>query len=285
MITVGGKQVSAGTLQNDIKAQIHKQAGPPTLMNVASGKRPSVHLNTSMAHAAAGGTTTMKGTSSMARIPDCTTDAPVIVKVQGTMTPGQTITLSGGCFGDQPGEVKLNGLFPAGAPQLAKTHWTNGQIQLAVPAVTGAADQQVFITIVNGHHHESPAKAVNFVPTHHRSEVPGTYWRLSPHFEVSWDYTTAAPPPSGRSSPTQFEVTVNPACALDNMETNATLGSVASITGWAAGAPNTATVQVAWNPQIATTTHNVLGVIWIDAWASIAFDVRAWANCPAGIDP
>jgi len=282
MITVGGKQVSAGSVQSEVKAQIRKAAGQPTIMHVASNKRPSVHLNTSMGHASASSTTTM-GTAAIAQVPDCATAAPVIIKVQGKMTPGQTITLTGGCFGDQPGEVKLNGLFPAGAPQLAKTHWTNGQIQLGVPAVTGAANQQVFITIVNAHHHESPAKAVTFVATNHRAEVPASYWHAFSHFEAAWQETNDAPA-KANTSPTQFDVTVNAACALDNMDTNAAVGRVTEITGWAEGPPNTATVQVAWKPQTTLVTHTGI-VSSSSVFEAMTFDVRAWANCPAGIDP
>lgn len=282
MITVGGKQVSAGSVQSDVKAQIRKAAGPPTLMHVASNKRPSVHPNTSMTHASASGATSL-GPAAISHIQDCATAPPVITKVQGKMTPGQTITLTGGCFGDQPGEVKLNGLFPAGAPQLAKTRWTNGQIQLAVPAVTGAANQQVFLTIVNEHHHESPAKAVNFVATNHRVEVPASYWHAFSHFESQWQDTND-PPAKANTSPTQFDVTVNPACALDNMDTNAAVGRVTAITGWAEGPPNTATVQVAWHPQTTVITH--FGIVSsTSVFEAMTFNVRAWANCPAGIDP
>jgi hypothetical protein len=283
MITVGGKQVSAGSVQSDVKAQIRKAAGQPTIMHVASHKRPNVHLNNSMAHASAGGSTTM-GTAAITKIPDCAAAAPVITKVQGTLTPGQTITLTGGCFGDQPGEVKLNGLFPSGAPQLAKTHWTNGQIQLSVPAVTGAANQQVFLTIVNGHHHESPAKAINFVATNHRVEVPASYWHSSSHFGFVYQQGEGTRTQE-EESPTQYDITVNPACALDDMEAKATTGTVTGISGWANGAPNTATVQIAWVPQFTEVSHNVLGAVWLDDWFSMSFDLRAWANCPMGIDP
>src|SRR5664279_1868170 len=174
LVAVNGKQVAAGSVQADIRAQIHKQAGAPTVIRLSSGKRTSAMLASSAAHGAAA--STQMHTADEFNAKDCATAQPAIVRVTGSMSPGKSFTLEGYCFGDQIGSVKINGTFPAGAPQLVFTQWQGGKIKITVPAVSGAADQQVFVSVVTTNKHESAAKPIAFFATRQRVEVPAHYW-------------------------------------------------------------------------------------------------------------
>jgi hypothetical protein len=281
MVNVNGKQVTAGSIQAEVKAQIHKQAGPPTVMKLASGKHPAAMMNSSHAHA--GATSTTMQNSEIPKIKDCATSQPTIFRVTGSMSPGKSFTLEGYCFGDQIGTVKINGAFPAGAPQLVFTQWQGGKIKITVPAVTGAADQQVFVSVVTTNKHESAAKPIAFVATRQRMEVPAQYWTPGAHYAQTWDNLKPRSPAA--SSPTPMSVTVNAACALSDMTSTATVGRVTAINGWSDGPPNVSNVQIAWDGQITITNINM--GFHVAGWevGSVAFDVKAWADCPVGLAP
>lgn len=281
MVNVNGKQVSAGSVQAEVKAQIHKQAGPPSVMKLSSGKRPPAMLTGSTVHGAA--SSTEMHNSEMPKVLDCAKSQPTIFRVTGSMSPGKSFMLEGYCFGDQIGTVKINGAFPAGAPQLVFTQWQGGKIKITVPAVSGAADQQVYVSVVTTNKRESAAKPIAFFATRSRVEVPAHYWTPGTHYEKTWDNLATKTP--AETSPTPMSVTVNPACALSDMTSTATVGKVTAINGWSDGPPNVSNVQIAWNPQI-TITNITIG-FHVAGWevGSVAFDVKAWADCPVGVAP
>ena len=274
MLTVNGQQMTAGALRQDIQSQIAKQAPPPTLVNVASGKKPTRPVLSMPAPTH----------QTMAPNLDCSNRSPTLFGVTGAVTPGQEITLSGACFGDQTGQVKLIGPFPGGSLSLTFSKWSAGKIIAAVPAVRGVSDQTVAISVVTSAKVESPSKPVTFLSTRERVEVPARFWTPGTHFGMTWQLTLVDPPKAD-TSPTQFSVTVNPACALDTMDATATVGAVTGVTGWSDGPPNAATVQVAWVPQETSTTYYYVIVKETDHVLSTSIDVKAWASCPLGVAP
>ncbi len=292
IIFVGGKQVSAGEVRRDLKAQILHAAGAPTLVRVASRKPPAPSRLPISAEAAAMLAHTHPGLKAPAPV-DCTQQPPAILAIEGAVGSGEQLTLVGRCFGDHVGDVKVMGQFPGGNlhvsadplhPGVTFTEWTNGRIVAALPAVTGSPDQTVAISLItHAEKRESPARQASFTAARERVEVPARLWSPSAHFELMWNTADGTQINLGASNPTPFSVTVNPACYLDTMEANAASGKVTAMTGWADGPPNAATVQVAWQPQRTVTSYWYSVVD--DVFESEIFDVKAWASCPVGIAP
>jgi hypothetical protein len=276
-VTVAGKQTSVGAIRRDIKAQILRVAGPAALVSVASHK---VSTQTRLAAAIPG----RNQNEVLSTIVDCTQEAPKILKIDGSIASGQQFTLLGNCFGEQTGDVKIIGQFAGGNMHVTFAQWTTGRIVAALPAVSGAPDQTVAVSVINREKVESTAKQSTFIAARERVEVPGRLWTPTAHFEYlfnnadSGTYVNA-----GATSPTRFDVTINPACALDNMSVRTTVGKVTAIDGWEDGPPNASTVQIHWEPQETQTTYTFSVVS--DILVSSIFDVKAWANCPVGIAP
>jgi hypothetical protein len=163
-------------------------------------------------------------------------------------------------------------------PGITFSQWGAGRIVAALPPVSGSADQTVAISVTTHvEKRESPAKQANFTAARQRVEVPARLWSPVSHFDGTW-YTFEPLP----KSPMQFEVTINPACSLDNVDVHAIVGAVGSVTGWTDGPPNASTIQIAWAPSTTVTTY------WtgaVDTVSTAIFDVKTWADCPIGLAP
>ena len=134
IIFVGGKQMTAGEVRRDIKAQIVHQAAAPTLVKVASRKVPGQTHMPLTADAAAMLARNHQGDRAPATV-DCTQQAPTILAIEGSVASGQQFTILGRCFGEKNGDVKLIGQFPGGSlhvstdpvhPGVTFTHWDAG---------------------------------------------------------------------------------------------------------------------------------------------------------------
>lgn len=107
-----------------------------------------------------------------------------IYRVAGTVTPGGTIVVHGGCFGALGGGVKLIGTFPGGSLTLNVSGWTDDTITATIPAVRGVLDQNVQLRlsrlIITGKDlQHSPTVLSDLVPMHFtaiRETVP-VDWR------------------------------------------------------------------------------------------------------------
>ena len=289
IIFVGGKNLTAGEVRRDLRAQGIRAAGAPKLVNVASRKVPGQTKLHVSPEAAALLSRNRANQSAPAQV-DCTQQPPNILAIQGSVAPGQQFTIIGNCFGDQNGDVKIIGQFPGGNlhvsndpahPGITFTQWSSSRIVAALPAVSGSADQTVAISVTtNAEKRESTAKQATFTATRERVEVPARFWSGPTHYEQihRWDDANKPLP-----NPLPISVTVNPACALDTIEAKSTLGKITDIKGWSDGPPNASTVQISWDPQRWTTTS------WYsfidDDWFGIFIDVKAWANCPVGVAP
>lgn len=292
IIFVGGKNMTAGEVRRDLRAQVIRAAGAPKLVNVASKKVPGHSKLVVSAEAAALLSRNRANQSAPVQV-DCTQQPPNILSIQGSVAPGQQFTIIGNCFGDQNGDVKIIGQFPGGNlhvsadpahPGITFTQWSTGRIVAALPAVSGSADQAVAISVTtHTEKRESTAKQATFTAARERVEVPARLWSAPIHYEHIYNDADTKQNTGALANPVALSTTVNPVCALDNIEVKATTGKIASITGWPDGPPNTSTVQITWEPQVTVTSYWYAAVD--DIFSSAIFDVKAWATCPVGFAP
>ena len=225
---------------------------------------------------------------------DCKKLAPEITRLVGSVASGQKFTIDGYCLGTRTGAVEIIGQFPNGKLRVAFDRWTDDAIDVVMPPVRGATDHAVAITVVrNGDGARSPAKQATFHPARERVEVPFVDWNPSASFvnigidegggNIFGGYKVFG---SGAGSySASFRVAVPSSCYLDNMEALSQTGSVRQISGWENGPPNVANVQIVWSPVCTTTTTNYVIASSSQRVCSVAFSLKAWAQCPAGIAP
>jgi hypothetical protein len=232
--------------------------------------------------------------SSYADIASCKNMGPEILRVRGSVRSGQKFTLEGYCLGKQTGAVELIGQFPSGNLRVAFDKWTDDEIDVVMPPVRGAADHAVAITVVRfSDKARSPAKQATFHAARERLPVPVVNWNPNPSFifigveegggNIFGGYRVWG---AGTGSYTaDFRVAVNATCNLDGMDASSQTGRVQQINGWENGPPNVSNVQIVWSPVCTTTTTNYLIASSSQRVCSVAFDLKAWAECPVGIAP
>ncbi len=336
IIIVGGKQVIAGDVKREFKAELARKSGPPTLYKVAARKSvvqaaanaaaaPSSAdarswgsafgsaKGAAIEKAAIGNVINQRSPSPVLdrngkvvamsdsidskkvyKLEDCKKLAPEITRLVGSVASGQKFVIDGYCLGAQTGAVEIIGQFPNGRLRVAFDKWTEDAIEVVMPPVRGATDHAVAITVVrNGDGARSPAKQATFHAARERVEVPVVDWNPGASFvnigvdegggNIFGGYKVFG---SGAGSySANFRVAVPAACNLDNMEAQSQTGSVQQINGWENGPPNVANVQIVWSPVCTTTTSNYVIASSSQRVCSVAFNLKAWAQCPAGISP
>jgi len=227
---------------------------------------------------------------------------PVISEVRGTLKVGGQVDVWGRCFGDRAGRVEIIGQFPGGKLQAVFAAWDAGAVTIAIPGnVSGATDHTVAVSVVTAEGKVSPAVQAKFVAARARVEVPERLWSPSGRFELAANEESPTSGGSTRGSlgsnrahagATPMSVRVNPQCALDDVVTSSVYGSVTDIKGWELGPPYEASVTIAWQGTcssfVVSRTEN-LSLLGPEETASsscrVAFQARAWAYCPVGINP
>jgi hypothetical protein len=302
IIVIGGKQVAAGEVKRQILQSLPVSSTPPKRMSVpprrAMPQLPSVSATTASASEPSSMLQRASGSLTDKRLDaanfDCS-HGPTSVGLHSAIRAGEQIAVTGACFGSQPGAIELIGQFPGGSLRLTFLSWKDSEIIAAAPPVKGVPDQVAAFTIVRADGKRSTTRQVNFVAARERVEVPSSFW--SPSNRLTWsavghDTLPDLPGPFLNGYPsTDFRLRINPACTLDAMETNSTMGEVIAITGWDGGSsPFEANVRVAWmssTEKTTTKTTYLLGATSISELfvRRVDFTVRAWAYCPAGIVP
>jgi hypothetical protein len=222
----------------------------------------------------------------------CRTHAPAITGVRGALTPNQRLTIEGVCFGTGAGEVQVIGQFVGGNMRLVVERWSDGEIVASVPAVRGAPDHGVAVTVVRADKTRTPAAQTNFVAARERIEVPGHHWDPNESFshtdvaEGGGNILTGyiAHGHAGSSS-TPFTLSINKACGLDNVVGTSTIGRIDGFSGWEDGPPYEAKVSVIWTPRCITRTANYVFATNSQRVCSVEFNLKAWAICPVGVAP
>jgi hypothetical protein len=139
----------------------------------------------------------------------------------------------------------------------------------------------------------TPAAQASFVATRERVAVPGRYWTPGEKFEESTTASgtltafTAYRFPEGQreSRVTPFRVSINKACALDTAEWTRTAGRIDAFKGWESGPPHEAEVEVVWTPVCTVKNTHFIAAVDKQQVCRIAFNLRAWAQCPVGVAP
>lgn len=233
-----------------------------------------------------------KGNASLAslRCPD--QGVPTITESPGRLKAGGTATVWGQCFGDRPGRVEVIGQFPGGKLTLAFKTWDPNSIALEIPAsVRGAPDHPVAVTVVTADGKTSTAMQAQFVASRERVEVPDRAWQPGAGFELaSTNVDSTNPAAAGQIAKS---VHVNPQCALDAMDAIVLSGGITQISGFENGPPNEAQVRIDWvgtcvDSKTTTSYTSIVAMgddISFKSACSVAFQVRTWANCPAGVAP
>jgi hypothetical protein len=224
----------------------------------------------------------------------CKTHPAEISRVRGTVTPNGRFKIEGQCFGDQNGRVEAIGQFPGGNMRLVFESWSDSEIAAFVPAVSGAADHTIALTVVRTDGSRSPAAQAQFIATRQQMPVPPAFWSPDPNFtaievdqgggNIFSGYTVFGAGSPQRSTP--FSLRINPACELDSAAWGSRTGRVDAFNGWdTPGPPNTANVDVVWTPRCVTQTTNYVFASSSQRICSVEFSLSAWANCPVGLSP
>jgi hypothetical protein len=224
----------------------------------------------------------------------CKTHPAEISRVRGTVTPNGRFKIEGICFGDQTGSVEAIGQFPGGNMRLVFESWSDSEIAAFVPAVSGAADHAIALTVVRTDRTRSPAIQARFVATRQQMPVAPGSWNQNPDFiaievdqgggDIFSGYKVWGAGSPQRSTP--FSLRINPACELDSAAWSARTGRVDAFNGWDnPGPPNTANVDVVWTPRCVTQTTNYVFASSSQRICSVEFSLSAWANCPVGFAP
>lgn len=307
IIIVSGKQKQAGDLKRELGAELQRLSGPPKTLRTASRKQlimPAQKFDSTRVQAgaavgsAATGLKTSRGAlasgMSYTELKNyCRDHPPEITRVRGALTPNQRFRIEGSCFGDTTGAVQVIGQFPGGNMKLVFERWTDGEIVAFVPAVQGAADHAVALTVVRSDKKPTPAAQASFIAARERVEVPGHFWTPGQNFDhtdtangggnIFTSYTVHSA--SSGSHTTPFALTINKACALESASWTSSVGRVDAFNGWDDGAPNEARVNIVWTPTCTTRTNNYVFASDSQRVCRIAFNVKAWAQCPIGVAP
>ena len=317
-IIVSGRRVTAGDVKRQILAELQKQSGPAQVVRgpsrlkpipVAHGPggigklfpKPPVGKSAiekapsySDAKLGAGKIATASKESSYIHARDyCLKHTAEISRVRGVITPNGRFTIEGLCFGDQTGAVEAIGQFPGGKLRLVFERWSNSEITAFVPAVSGAPDHPIALTVVRLDKVRSPALQARFVATRERVQVPGRFWSPTANFaQVDVDQGGGnifsgfrVWSASAGSRVTPFTLAINPACALDSASGSTSIGRIEAFNGWENGPPNQANVEIVWTPRCTTQTTNYIVASSSQRICSIQFALSAWAACPVGVSP
>lgn len=326
IIIVGGKNVAAGDVKRELNAELKRATGPAKTFAVPARAAAATNAGRAgLAPAASGASirdqrgtiganarstsifasdadaapSAMLGGSATAKrreykLIDCNGAAPEIASIGGRVAAGEKFTIDGWCFGKATGGVELIGQFSGGMLKVAFAEWTDDRIVAVMPAVRGAADHAVAISVVrSADRAKSAAMQRTFYATRERVDVPPRYWTPESDF-VAFDIQTGGGDiftgfrvwgKGVGSFANDFRVSINPACALDTMEVPTQTGRVLAVTGWENGPPHESVVQVAWSPVCVTQTTNYVFASSSQRICSAAFTLRAWAYCPVGVAP
>jgi hypothetical protein len=225
---------------------------------------------------------------------------PVISEIRGALKVGGQVEVWGRCFGDRAGRVEVIGQFPGGKLQAAFAAWDSGAVTITVPGnVSGATDHTVAVSVVTADGKVSPAMQAKFIASRQRVDVPDRLWTPGVAFDLSATSRLDGSVESARQGnaaglgKTARSLRVNPQCTLDNMEATFQTGAVRQIVGWEKGPANEAAVDVEWAGtctfQKVTEDSGPISLlgdyVYFTSACRVAFQVRAWAYCPAGINP
>ena len=224
----------------------------------------------------------------------CKTHPAEISRVRGAVTPNGRFRIEGMCFGDQTGSVDVIGQFPGGHMSVAFDSWSDSVISAYMPAVSGAQDHTISLTVVRTDKSRSPAAQAQFIATRQQMPVPPAYWNQNPNFiaievdqgggDIFSGYKVWGAGSPQRSTP--FSLRINPACALDSAAWSSRTGTVDAFNGWDnPGPPNVANVDVVWTPRCVTQTTNYVFASSSQRICSVEFSLSAWAQCPVGLNP
>jgi hypothetical protein len=322
IIIVGGKPMAAGDVKRQVQSELRQQSVPARAIvkrvpqgapvrgggvwngPITGNARPLVErsdradaIRPVERIAGMGRSDTARASSGLSyteMINYCKTHPAEITRVRGTVTPNARFTIEGSCFGDTTGAVEAIGQFPGGNLRLVFEGWSDSQIIAFVPAVSGAPDHVIALTVVRPDRGRSPAMQARFVATRLQVPVPARYWSPRSDFvaievdqgggNIFSGYTVWGAGATSRSTP--FSLLINPACELDSAAWSSSTGHIEAFNGWdSPGPPNLANVEVAWTPRCVTQTTNYVFASSSQRICSVEFSLAAWANCPLGLAP
>jgi hypothetical protein len=227
---------------------------------------------------------------------DCTRNGPRISNLRGRITSNGSFTIHGACFGDQSGEVQLIGQFAGGTLRPAITRWSASTVVVQMPLLPDTPAHVLSVSVrrpADGR--TSPAMQSRFAPVMRDVDVPITAW--SPNGQFTWNENSvdvntgildnartsadATKPPRRK---TTFHLAINAACQLQTLDIPVTAGAVHAISGWDAGPPHQANVEVTWTPRCLVDSVEVPGLARDDWKCAAAFTLKARASCPAGVE-
>jgi hypothetical protein len=315
IIVVGGKPVTAGEIKQQLQSELRQASvaasakvtrTPPQGVPVRDlpgrlGGAISDRVDATRQAPRIGGlahqrdTITANPTRSYADAMNyCKTHTAEISRVRGIVTPNGRFKIEGICFGDQTGRVEAIGQFPGGNMRLVFESWSDVEISAFVPAVSGAADHTIALTVVRTDGGRSPAAQAQFVAARQQMPVPASYWSPDPDFtaievdegggNIFTGYIVFGAGSPQRSTP--FSLRINPACELDTASWSSRTGHVDAFNGWDTPGPlNVAKVDVLWTPRCVTQTTNYVFASSSQRVCSVEFSLSASANCPMGLAP
>lgn len=302
-IVLRGKTVVVGDIRRAVNAQIARRNGPPKTVKAPKHAAPAARqtMATSVRTPSLGRNAQLE----MARSPlvtsgvqarktddlrklHCTHQGPPeLAFASGVLTPGGKLTLSGYCLGNRSGRVEIIGQFPGGNLRPSFLSWNMTDIELAIPAdIRGASDHAVAITVVTADGRRSSALQASFRAARERVAVPAARWAPSAGFaQASYKDDVVPLNPSG-SGQTTRSLRIQRECALTDVEAYVTLGTVTGIEGFVEGA-NDADLKIAWHGACITrtTTTDFPVTISFESACAVAYEMRANAECPAGVAP
>lgn len=228
---------------------------------------------------------------------DCTRNGPRISNLRGRITPGGSFTVNGACFGDRPGDVQLIGQFAGGTLRPAITRWGASAVVVQMPALPDTAGHVLSVSVrraADGR--TSPAVQGRLVPVMREVDVPPAAWSPNGQFTLSQNDTkvntgvldNVRTSDDARKLPrhkTTFRLAINASCELQTLEIPATTGAVHAVSGWDAGPPHLANVEVTWTPRCEVDSLEVPGLARDEWKCAAAFTLKARASCPAGVAP
>jgi hypothetical protein len=315
IIIVGGKPVAAGAVKQQIQSELRQASTPASarfirtrpqavpVRDLPGHVRPALtdRVNATQLPPRVGGplngrnVAVQRPAQSYADLVNyCKTHPAEITRVRGVVTPNNRFTIDGVCFGTQAGNVEAIGQFPGGKMRLAFESWNDSQIVAFMPAVSGAADHSMAVTVQRADQARSPAAQAQFIAARQQVPVPPGFWSQNPNFvaievaegggDIFQGYLVFGAGSPQRSTP--FTVRVNPACALDSAAWSSRTGRVDAFNGWDnPGPPNIANVDVVWTPRCVTQTTNYIFASSSQRVCSVEFALSATASCPVGLAP
>lgn len=319
IIIVGGKPVAAGDVKRELQFELRQQSVPQSKIvrrvpqpaqvrdipggigaNIRPLPKPTDHIDVASHTPSVGGYAGVRDTARASAglsytelLNYCKTHPAEISRVRGTITPNNRFTIDGNCFGDTTGAVEAIGMFPGGNLRLVFERWSDSQITAFVPAVSGAPDHTIALTVVRPDKGRSPAVQARFYATRQQVVVPPRYWSPNPDFvdiqvdqgggNIFSSYTVWGAGAASRVTP--FSLQINPNCELDSAAANSNTGRVEAINWDSPSSANQANVEVVWTPRCVTQTTNYVVASSSQRICSVGFTLSAWAQCPVGLTP